>query len=81
MIPEDIERLRSYTDKIVRMKTTDGESLIVKVVLMQDEYQDFIYDLIWSDQEHRYRKPLTSCAYATPYNQIASFDLAEEGSY
>jgi hypothetical protein len=46
MTLEDIERLRSYTDKIVRMKTTDGESLVVKVILMQDEDQDFIHDII-----------------------------------
>lgn len=81
MTPEDIERLRSYTDKVIRMTTADGESLIVKVVWMQDEYQDFIYDVIWSDQEHRYREPLTSSAYVIPYNEISSFDLAEEGSY
>ena len=79
MTLEDIERLRSYTDKIVRMKTTDGESLVVKVILMQDEYQDFIHDIISSDQRHRYRKPLGSAAYVAPYSQIASFDLIEEG--
>ena len=80
MTPEDIVRLRSYTDKVVRMKTTDGESLVVKVILMQDEDEDCIHDIIWSDQEHRYRMPLGSAAYVTPYSQIVSFDLAEEGS-
>lgn len=73
----DIERLRSYTDKLVRIVTVDGEYLVVKLTLMQDEYQDFICDIIETNHEGKYKQPLSSSAYVIAYADIASFELME----
>jgi hypothetical protein len=76
MLTEDIDRLRSYTDKVVAMRTSDGEELTVKILLMQDEYQDFICDILASNRQQKYSKPLNSAAYTIRYDDIAFFALA-----
>jgi hypothetical protein len=46
---------------------------------MQEEYQDFIHEILASDRDHKYRKPLSSATYTTRYDEVISFALAEEG--
>ena len=53
----------------------DGENLTVKVLMMQDEYGDFIYELVSSDRPERYSKKEKAC-FVTPYSDVASFELA-----
>jgi hypothetical protein len=78
MSPSELDRLRSYTDKRVRIVANDGEHLMVKLILMQDEYQDFICDIIETDRRQKYKHPLDSSAYTISYGDIASFELAED---
>ncbi len=73
----EIERLRSYTDKLVRLEAHDGEVMVVKVHTMQDEYQDFIYDIVSTNRESKYTQPLTLSAYVMRYDDVLSFDLNE----
>ena len=53
MSPEEIERLRSYTDKLVQVDPVDGEHMIVRIFMLQDEYQDFIYNVVSTNKEYR----------------------------
>jgi hypothetical protein len=78
MTVEDREILGSYVDKLVRIKTTDGEELVVKVILMQDEYEDFICDIISTNRTAKYRMPLQLSAYVIRYDDVDSFALANE---
>jgi hypothetical protein len=73
----DLERLRSYTDKRVRIVATDGEILLAKIILMQDEYQDFICDVIDTNRDGKYKQPLNSASYTILYNDVVAFELAE----
>ena len=78
MTPDDIERLRGCVDKEITMHTVDGETLTARVVLMQDEDNDFIYELIHSNKESKYTQPLGSCCYVTRYDEVVSFEVVEE---
>jgi hypothetical protein len=78
MTMEEREILRSYADKHLRIITTDDEEMVVKLILMQDQYEDFICDIISTNRVAKYRMPLQSSAYVIPYNVVASFALVPE---
>jgi hypothetical protein len=75
MSPEDHERLRSYVDQVVHFRMVDGEKLMAKVLMMQDEYGDFIYEVVSSDRPERYSNKEKAC-FVAPYSDVASFELA-----
>ena len=78
MTSENRERLRSCTNKLIRLVTVDGEQMVVKVILMQDEYEDFICDIRSTNRAMKYKAPLDSSAYTIPYNDVESFTLVTE---
>ncbi|HEV2646350.1 MAG TPA: hypothetical protein VGU46_08320 [Acidobacteriaceae bacterium] len=78
MSAEGIERLRSYTDRVVRMTTTSGEEMTVKILFLFDEEQDFCHDVLSTNRESEYKRPLNSAAYVTRYDDIVSFELVKE---
>jgi hypothetical protein len=44
----DIEKLRSTEGRTVELHCSDGEVLVAKILHIDDEYQDVIYDLVRS---------------------------------
>jgi hypothetical protein len=44
MNPKDLETLNANVDRVVKITTCDGESLLAKVVLVSDQDEDVVYD-------------------------------------
>ena len=72
MTPEDVERLRRHEGKIVRIDCTDGEILEAKIVHVDDEYQDVMYDLVSSTKPEKY-KAGKAAAYVIDWADILDF--------
>ena len=51
-----IETLKQNDNRIVRIKTYDGEVMIARVRLVSDSNQDLIYDLVSNTRESHYEK-------------------------
>jgi hypothetical protein len=52
---EDIERLRQNEGKVVKINCLDGELLEAKIIHVDDEYHDAIYDLVSSTTPEKYK--------------------------
>jgi hypothetical protein len=72
---EQIERLRKYEDKILKIICTDGEVLEAKLLFVDREYEDAIYDLVSSTTPEKYPKG-TAAAYVIRWDDIVSFEEA-----
>ena len=53
---------------------TEGEVLLAKAVLVDDEHEDVIYDLISTTQPERYTKSPKESAFAIPFGYIAGVE-------
>jgi hypothetical protein len=69
---EEIERLRQNEGKIVKISSLDGEVLEAKIIHVDDEYHDAIYDLVSSTTPEKYRQGAAS-AYVIHWDDIVDF--------
>lgn len=67
-----IEQLRQCKGKVVKITCSDGEVLEAKIIHIDDEYQDVVYDLISSTTPEKYKQN-TSGAYVIRWHDIAEF--------
>lgn len=65
------ELLRAYEGKRVTVKTKRGEVMKVKVLHVDDEYKDVIWDVIETNRLGEYKVPLESSAFVVPWSEIA----------
>ncbi len=80
MNDKDLDLLRSNIDKRVRIICHDGEVIIAKVHFVFDEYEDVVFDLVWTNRESKYEKHDEQPAYAIDFKDIKSVEaLTEEG--
>jgi len=70
LTPEDIGRLRGNEGRIVEMRCSNGEVLFAKILHVDDEHQDVIYDLVRSTAMYPKGK---SVAYVIPFADILEF--------
>jgi hypothetical protein len=70
--PEQIERLRQNEGKVVKITCTDGELLEAKIIHVDDESRDAIYDLVSSSTPEKYNQG-TASAYVIQWDDIADF--------
>jgi hypothetical protein len=76
--PWNFENLRQFQDRVVRIRSTEGEVMVAKVVLVDQEHQDLIMDVLSTDQPDRYDrlgKKYDECAWAIPFEFIADIAL------
>jgi hypothetical protein len=52
-----LEGLKQFLDKTVTLHMADGETLKVRVVFIDNEYEDIIADVVESSQPEPYRDP------------------------
>jgi hypothetical protein len=71
---KDLETLNANVDKVVKIITSDGESLLAKVVLVSDEDEDVIYELVSTSREAQYEKFDEQPAYRISFQEIKSVE-------
>ncbi len=72
MKKEWIERLRQNEGKVVKINCSDGELLEAKIIHVDDEHRDAIYDLVASTTPDKYKQG-TASAYVIHWDDIADF--------
>jgi hypothetical protein len=68
---EQIERLRQNEGRVVKT-CSDGEMLEAKIIHVDDEYRDTIYDLVSSTTPEKYKQG-TASAYVIHWDDIVNF--------
>ncbi len=74
MNAKDLETLNANVDRVVKITTCDGESLLAKVVLVSDEDEDVVYELISTSREAQYEKFDEQPAYRVTFQEIESVE-------
>jgi hypothetical protein len=69
---ELIERLRQNEGKVVKINCLDGELLDAKIIHVDDEHRDAIYDLVATTTPEKYKQGTTS-AYVIHWDDIVDF--------
>jgi hypothetical protein len=62
--------LDQSVDKTVRLTLHGGEIVTAKILHIDLEYSDVIYDVLETNKPELYTKPLNSCAFVTPLEFI-----------
>jgi len=74
MNAKDLETLKASVDRVVKIISCDGESLLAKVVLVSEEDDDVIYELVATSRESQYEKFDEQPAYAIDFKNIESVE-------
>jgi hypothetical protein len=74
MTDKDIQTLRENDNRIVRIRTNDGEIMLAKVRFVSDSEQDLIYELISTSKESQYEKHDEQPAYRIAFAEIESVE-------
>jgi len=70
MTTDDIERLRRNEQRIVTISCSNGEILRAKIVHVDDNHRDVIFDLISTSHPETYKH---AGAYVIHWDDIANF--------
>jgi hypothetical protein len=73
----DLRVLKANVDKIVRVFTTDGEEMIVRVISVFDEESepDMFYELVSTSHPERYAKRKHVGGFSIPLREISSVKM------
>src|SRR5271154_5343146 len=74
MNDRDLQTLKENDNRVVRIRTYDGESMIAKVRFVSDLNQDVIYDLVSTTKESQYEKHDEQPAYRIRFEDIESVE-------
>lgn len=74
MNDKDLETLKQNDNRTVRIRTCDGEVMIVKVMFVSESDQDVIYDLISTTRESQYEKHDVQPAYRISFEEVESVE-------
>lgn len=77
MNDQDVETLKRNDNRIVRLRTYDGEVMIVKVRFVSDSNHDLIYDLVSTTKESQYEKHDEQPAYRIGFDDIESVEAID----
>ena len=72
MTQELIERLRQNEGKVVKINCSDGELLEAKIIHVDDEHGDVIFDLVASTTPEKYKQG-TASSYVIHWDDIVDF--------
>jgi hypothetical protein len=78
MTDQDLQTLRQFQNRTVRIHTYDREVLIARVLFISDFEEDLIYDLISTSRESQYEKHDEQPAYRILFKDIASVDPMDD---
>jgi hypothetical protein len=80
MDDRDLRILKENDNRIVRIRTYDGEIMIAKVRFVSQADEDLIYDLISTTKESQYEKRDEQPAYLIPFKDIESVETVESSA-
>ncbi len=67
--------LENNEGKIFRLVFSDSEVIVAKVLHVDDEYEDFIYDLISSTVVREHYQDKEQKSYVGKFNELTSAEL------
>jgi hypothetical protein len=67
--------LKNNEGKAFRLVFSDGEVTVAKVLHVDDEYEDFIYDLISSTMPREHYQDKENKSYVGKFNELISAEL------
>jgi hypothetical protein len=70
MTKRDLELLKANIDKVVKIVSNDGETMLAMIHAISDEDQDVIYDLISTTKPSQYEKHDKRPAYLIKFADI-----------
>ena len=70
MTESDLQLLKASVDKVVKIISCDGETMLAKIHVVSDEDEDVIYDLISTTKESQYEKHDEQPAYLMKFRDI-----------
>jgi hypothetical protein len=73
MTAEQAERLRQSEGKVVKITCSDGELLEAKIIDVDDEHEDVIFDLVSSTTMEKYPRG-TSATYVIHWADVVDFE-------
>jgi hypothetical protein len=71
-----IDDFKEFVDKTITMRMNDGETAIVRVILVSEEYEDIIVDVLETTRPDRYRD--RSSAYTFAIADVVSADISRD---
>ena len=74
MNAKDLETLNANVDRVVKINSCDGESLLAKVVLVSEEDEDVVYELVSTSRESQYEKFDEQPAYRITFQEFESVE-------
>jgi len=69
--------LKDHKGRVVRIALADGEEAVVRVVYVDEEYEDFVYDLLFTNLDHKYRDMPKNAAYTAKFADLVSAQLED----
>jgi hypothetical protein len=78
MDENDLRLLKSSVDKVVRIRCSDGELLVAKILFVWDEYEDVSYDVISTNRASKYEKYPPGAAHSISFQDIESVEPWQE---
>ena len=80
---EDVRKLTRAVGKEARIVTTQGETLVAKVLWVDEEHREVTYDLISTttpDWYQEIKKSRPNSAFVIPFDYISQIDVKDEVS-
>jgi len=74
MTNQDLDTLRENDNRLVSIRTIDGEVLVAWVRFVSESNQDLIYDLVSTSKESEYEKHDEQPAYRIRFQDIESVE-------
>jgi len=69
--------LKDHRGKVFRIVLADGEEAIVRLVYVDEEHEDFTFDLLSTNLDRKYRDMPKEAAYAVKFADLVSARLEE----
>jgi hypothetical protein len=67
--------LKSHEREVFRVSFASGEEALIRVLRVDGQYEDFVYDLLSTDAEREHYRPRKDAAYAAKFADLVSARL------
>jgi hypothetical protein len=67
--------LKDYEGRVFRIVLTDGEEARVRVTHIDEEHEDFVYDLLSTNRDIKYRSAPKKSAFVAKFENLISAQL------
>jgi hypothetical protein len=80
MTPDVVALLQQSVDKVVRLRCTDGEVIVAKIVLVDPLDEEIVYEMRSTTDESKYEKFDRQPAYLLHFNEISTVDFVADAA-